>query len=181
MINILPPEIKQQLSYARRNTKLLRQLLVSFAVATLLAGLMWLSFWYVNKQTLDYQAALGHRQADREAYKDVELKVQTMQSNLGLIEKLLNEKTKYSALLDDLAATLPSGSYINHLSLTGNEKEPLELLITVDSFNKAAELRNSLIASARIKSADIQSVTEDKKTGSFNVVIIAAFEPGQAR
>lgn len=181
MINILPPDVKKQLNFSKRNTVLLRRLLQALAVLALLAGVLVYSFWYSSRQITDYETALSRRQADREAYKDVEAKVQTLQSNLGLIEKLLNEKNQFSSLLDDFASALPPGSYINQLTLTGKEKEPLELVIIVDSFNKAAQVRTALINSDRIKSADIQNIAGDEKSGKFTVTIIASFEAGKAR
>ncbi|MBI4101049.1 hypothetical protein HY441_01070 [Candidatus Microgenomates bacterium] len=181
MINILPPDIKQQINYSKRNVRLLRYLLLSALVLGLVLVLVGGSYIYANRQIKQLEKTLATRQQERQDYKDIEAKVQTLQSNLGLIEKLFTEKTKFSVLLNDLSAVLPDGSYINEITLTGDDKKPLEMIVTVDSFNKAAETRNALIQSARIKSADIQTITKNDAGSGFSVEIVAAFESGQAR
>lgn len=181
MINILPPELRSQINYSKRNTQLLKYLFNGLIVLMVLGGLLGGSFWYANRQINHYQQTLAARQSERGGYQEIEAKVATLQSSLSLIDKLLTEKTRYSALLADLAATLPPSAYIIHLSLSGDEKDPLEMQVNVDSFNRAAELKNGLIQSRRIKSADIQSISRDDEGSGYNVVIVAAFEPGQAR
>ncbi len=181
MINILPPELKAQINYSKRNSLLLKRLGWVWLVGILLAALVIGSLWYANRQIMNYEQTLAARRGQRADYQAIEVKVQSLQANLGLIEKLLNEKTHYSNLLGDLAAALPTGSYITHMSLTGDDKKPLELAVNVDSFNRAAEVRNGLIGSARIKSADIQSIAKNDEGSGFVVAIVAAFETGQAR
>lgn len=181
MINILPTEIKQQLYYSKRNAKLVPYLLLGLVLAGLLSGLFLASFWYADRQTSRLNATLSIQRQERQTYQATEDKVKAFQSNLSLIEKLLAEKTTYSQLLKDVAAVLPADSYVNHLTLTGDDSKPLELLVTVDSFNRAAELRNSLIASPRFASADIQSISQNEENDLYSVVIIAAFDKGQAR
>ena len=181
MINILPPDVKQQQRFAKSNSKLLKYLALALITFGALAGLLIFSIWYGQEQVAGYEQILQARQSQREAYQSTEQDVEKLQSNLDTIDKLLNEKTKYSALLSDLAAALPQNSYINHLVLTGDDSQPLEMLVTTDSFNRAAEVRNGLIQSDRISSADIQSVRKDEQTKAFTVVLVLAFEKGQAR
>ncbi|MBI3983674.1 PilN domain-containing protein [Candidatus Microgenomates bacterium] len=181
MINILPTDIKQQLNYAKRNARLVRYLMLGVMLAVLLGALFLSSFWYADRQIGRLRATLDSQRQQRETYQATEDKVKAFQGNLGLIEKLLAEKTVYSQLLKDLAAVLPAGSYINHLTLTGDDTKPLELLVTVSSFNRAAELRNSLIKSPRFVSADIQSISQNEENNLYSVSIVAAFDKGQSR
>ncbi len=181
MINILPPELKEQISFAKRNNRLLRLLIIGLMVAILLGALMIGSLWYVNRQITNLDQVLASRQQAANAYQDTETKVQALESNLNILQKLLIQKTHYSALLSDLASTLPSGAYINHLVLTGDDTQPMEILLTAKSFNQAAQIRNALSQSSRIKSADIQSITKNQDSKGYNVVIIVAFQPGEAR
>lgn len=181
MINVLPPEVKSQLNYAKRNSRLLRYVSLTGLVLLALSALLGTGFWYADRQINSYQQSLAIKQTERQSHAETEAKIESLQANLNLIDKLLTEKTRYSILLNDLAAVLPDNSYITHLTLTGDDKEPLEISVATDSFNRAAEVRNGLISSKRIKSADIQNVSENEDGEGYNAVIIAAFEPGQAR
>lgn len=180
MINILPPDLKAQINYSKQNVRLLKYVFLALIIGSTLIALLVGAMWYGDRQINNLQETLSSKQQARQSYKEMEQRVDTLQSNLVLIEKLFTEQNRYSALLKDLAAALPAGSYINQMSLLGDESKPLEILITTDTFERAAEVRNALVASARIKNADIQSISEGEE-GGFRVAIVAAFEPGAAR
>ena len=181
MINVLPPELKQQVKYSKRNIILLRHLLLTLSASALIAAIIFLSLWYSSRQITSLQTSLQERQQERESYKDTETKVQALQSSLNLIDKLLTERTEYSAVLGDLAAVLPTGSYISSMTLTGEDDKPMQMIVFADSINTAGLIRNSLLTSPRINSADIQSITRDDENNVFSVDIIVAFEKGQAQ
>lgn len=181
MINILPPDLKQQIGYSKRNLVLAHYLTLVITVAIGLSLAVGGSYWYAKRQINQLNHSLADRQKQRAAYKDTAANVATLQANLGSIEKLYNEKTQYSAVLADFAAVLPGGSYISAVTLTGDDTKPLELIISADSINTAGLVRNGLLKSARLKSVDVQSITKDEKTGRFTVDLVAAFKEGQAR
>ena len=180
-VNILPPQLKSQLSYSRRNVVVVHYIILVLLVAGGLSLILVGGSWYASRQINRLNQTLADRQKQRAAYKDTEANVKTLQANLSAIEKLFNEKTTYSAVLADFAAVLPPGSYLNKVTLNGDDKKPLELLVTADSFNTAGLVRNSLLKSPRLKSVDVQSINKDDKTGDFTVSLIAAFKEGQAR
>lgn len=178
MINLLPPQVKEQLKASKANVVLRHYILLLFIFFVLLFSLMAGAYLYANKQITQLSSALDNRKQQRKQYDETENKVKTLQKNISLIEKLFTNKTEFSGLLQDLASAMPAGAYINKISLTGDEKEPVELLINVDSPEKAGVLRNALNASSRIKSVDIQSVSKDTNVGGYVVEVVIAFEPG---
>lgn len=181
MINILPPQLKQQVRYSKRNVLLLRYLMTALGASTLLAIVIITSLWFSSRQISSLKTSLQERQQERASYKDTETKVQSLQSSLNLIDKLLTERTEYSGVLGDLASVLPSGAYISSMTLTGEDDKPMQIIVFADSINTAGLIRNSLLTSPRINSADIQSITRDDENNVFSVDIIVAFEKGQAQ
>jgi Tfp pilus assembly protein PilN len=179
MINILPPALKQQQRYGRYNYQLWHYLLLAALLLVLLAVVIGGSFWYAGQQGRSYEATLKQKQAENQQYAEVEKNVQNMQSNVALIEKLFNEKTQYSRLLSDIGGLLPPGAYVSKISLSGDDKKPLEMSAVVNSFNDAAVARNSLASSPRFKTVDIQTITAAQ--GKFLVEFSIAFKEGQAR
>ncbi len=181
MINILPPELKQQLRYAERNSALGRWL-GGITLATILVfSLVTTGIWYARRQLVNLRANLASQQLAEAAFKNTETNVKTLQSSLVAIDKLLSEQTAYSKLLADLAALLPSNTYINHIALTGDATKPVEMLATVDSVDRAAQLRTALNNSPRIKSADIQNIAANEAGPGYAVSIVIAFETEGAR
>lgn len=181
MINVLPPQTKQEVNYAKQNSKLLRFIGLTLLVEILLGTLLAAGFLYADKQTEEYQANLASRQQQRSSFEAVKKDVERLRSTLSTIDSLLNEKTQYSALLRDLAAALPDNTYIMQTQLTGDDTKPMEIQVSTDSIDRAAQVRNGLIQSERIKSADIQSVTGDEDSGRYTAILVVAFEKGGAR
>ncbi len=181
MINILPTEVKEELEYSKKNVRVRNYLFLALLVFILLIAAIGAAYWYGGKQINSLRATLSDRQTQRALYKDTESKVQTLQSNLGLIEKLLNQKTQFSDLLNDIAAVLPSGTYINAINLTGDDKKPVQILVTASSLNQAGLVRNALLKSERISVVDIQSITQKEDSPEYTVDLIVAFKEGQAR
>jgi Tfp pilus assembly protein PilN len=181
MINILPTHVKEQLSYSKHNVKLRRYVMLTLVMVLTLSGVLFLGYRYANNQTVDLQKNLVEQQKQRGAFKDTEAKVQSLQSNISLIEKLFTQQTKFSVLINDLAAVLPAGTYINNLTLTGDDKKPLKLLVTANNFATAGLVRNALLQSSRISTVDIQSISQKDGSSEYVVDLIIAFKEGKAR
>lgn len=178
MINLLPPKLKEEIEASKINVVLRHYIIIALIFFGLLFGLMIGSYAYANKQIAHLNNSLENRQEQKKQYSDTETKVKTLQKNISLIEKLFTNKTEFSGLLQDLASFMPSGSYIKKVSLTGDEKKPVELLIFVDSPEKAGILRNALNASGRVKGVDVQSVSKNSDNVGYVAEIVLAFEPG---
>lgn len=181
MISVLPTEIKQQLSYSKKNVVLRKYLILVVVIVAALLATIGGALWYANRQISNLQATLLEQQSQRASYKDTEANIQALQANLGLIEKIFNQKTEFSQVLGDIASVLPAGTYINSVELTGDDKKPVQLLITASSLTEAGLVRNALLQSDRISTADIQSITQNEGSSSYTVDIIIAFKEGQAR
>lgn len=181
MISILPTNVKEQMLYSRRNVMLRRYLLMLMAVALALSLLIIGAQWYANKQSNQLQQNLTDKQAQRKAFAATEIKVKSLQASLSLIEKLFSQKTQFSALLEDLAKVLPAGTYLNNISLTGDEKNPVDVSIAASSLTRAGLVHNALLQSPRIATADIENIAKDEQAGKYIVKLIIAFAEGQAR
>lgn len=181
MINILPPELKQQMTFSHYNVRLVRYLVLILIFDVLLLAATFGSFRAADYQLKAQGQVVAARDQDLNRFRQVETDVRELQSSLNLIEKLFNEKTQFSALLSDLAAVMPPGSYINSIVLTGDDKTPLKVLISTNSITAAGVVRNGLLKSPRIKSADIQNIAKTQDSDLFTVDISIAFQEGQAR
>lgn len=178
MINILPPELKQQITYSRRNVVARRYVIVLILIILITGGTLVVSHWYANQQIAAYEAALNKRNEKMSRYENLEASVDTLNTHIGTIETVLQQRPQFSVLLTDLSQVLPRGSYLNGISLSEETDQPLQLTITAPSRNQAVRVRKALLQSPRIESADIQSITSKPEGDEVNVDIIIAFETG---
>ncbi|MEX0748913.1 MAG: PilN domain-containing protein [Candidatus Saccharimonadales bacterium] len=180
MINLLPPEISTQIQYSRYNTILVRYALLIILAGGLLGATLWLTHRYADQQIADYELALSERQDELREYDALKGELSQLNSRLTTIDSLYTQQTLFSTLLQDLAATLPQGAYINSIVLTGEVEQPVQLLVTADTFAAAGRIKNALSASERIESVDIQSINQTGE-GDYSVSVVMAFAPGSAQ
>lgn len=187
MINILPPDLKQQIKFSHYNVTLLRYIFLVLLVLAGIAAIAWFSLEQMDTRILSAQSELKQLEEEADPYKDTVAQSQELQQRFNSIEELLSSRSRYSQLLRDLASVMPEGSYLTSISLTGEEKTPLSLSATVPEYGDAAVLRDSLESSERLEFVDIQTITqseqgeEEDASAEVNVELVAGFAEGQAR
>lgn len=175
MINILPEDIKRQIDYSRRNVIARKYLVVICLIILITGASLVISHEYANQQIAKYEENLQERTNKAEQYKDLESSVDKLNSQIRTIEALLSQRPRFSVLLEDLAGVLPSGSYLNGIQLSEEIDQPLQLTITVPSQDQSVRVRNALLQSPHISSADIQSIGQKSNSNEVNVSVIIAF------
>ncbi len=180
MINLLPPDIKAEVGYAKRSRRLQRYFWLSLGVIVILAIALASGFWYVSRRIAKADQELARKQQTIAGYHDIETQVKAVNSRLSTIKTLSASQAHFSLVLADIAAHTPSSAYITALSLTGDDKKPVHISANTDSYATAANFRASLAASPRIRAIDILSVS-NPAAGQYHVELIASYKPGQAK
>lgn len=177
MINILPPEFKEQITYSQRNVIARRYLLTLGMIALFVGGALGVSHWYADQELARNQERLSELQREIDQFSETESAVSSLNTQLESIEALLKQRPKFSIILEDLAAVLPANSYINGINLTEDIEQPLQLTITTPSRSAAIRVRDALLTSGRIGSADIQHISASSEgEDTVDVGIIIAFD-----
>lgn len=120
MINLLPPDIKQDYHYARRNTRLVGWV---FAMALAFAGLAFISvggIWYLNQTANDYTKQIGVLEDDlrRQNQAEVEKEVKDISNSLQLAVQVLSKEVLFSKLLRQLAVVTPNDATLSSLNIS---------------------------------------------------------------
>lgn len=177
MINLLPPQIKEQIAFSKRNSKMVKLIWVLSISAAVLGGLFFVGLTYLNARNKTAETEL--HTALNAPSTEIEKTVQGINQKLSTVKKLGATKHRYSALLRELSAALPPGSFIREISLKGDNK-PIDLVVISSSYSSAVAARDSLAAlSDRIAGVDIETVSSD--SGNFAVTLNVAFKPGMAK
>lgn len=178
MINILPPELKQQITYSRRNVVARRYVGILTVIILITGSVLAAVHWYADQQIAAYETTLQERNEKMSRFENLETSVDTLNTQIETIEKIMQQRPRFSVLLTDLSQVLPRGSYLNGISLSEETDQPLQLTITAPSRNQAVTVRQALLQSPRIESADIQSITGKPDSEEINVNIVIAFQTG---
>ncbi len=180
MISLLPPDQKEQIRYAKLNRLVLRYLRVLVVVAVLLGGVFAGAFYLLGMQTTQVASDVSTKQATITALNASFLpKAHDASARLNTIKYIQGTQTRFSAVVADIAKVLPQGVSIDSLTLTGNDRTPVQLAVTAQSYSAALAFRNALITSPRIAGADLESIASNG--GTYQTSIVIAFKPGQAK
>ncbi len=120
MINLVPPELKETLIYARRNRMLVRWVL-AFSVGMIGIGSVVLaSNMYINQSRLHYKQSVERQKTQLATQKLEETKQRTedISTSTKLAFQVLSRQVLFSELLQQVGAVMPSGAVLQSLSIS---------------------------------------------------------------
>lgn len=180
MINLMPPDLKEQIRFAKLNRVALNYAKVVVLVVLVLGGIFAWALAQVLQQTKDKTAAVNQKMSEVSTLKAQVLpKAQDASDRIAAIKYVQNAHTRFSLLIADIAKVIPDGVKLNQLQLTGSDKMPVQVTITADQYDEVLAFRNAIITSPRISAADIVTITSSGH--AFNATVIVGFKPGQAK
>lgn len=173
MINLLPPDVKESMVYARRNTRLRHWIVaVMFGVLGILvivgAGQLYLQ---QSINTYNEQVAAGEAELKAQKLDETQAKVQQLSGDLKLVVSVLQKEILFSKLLAQIGAALPTGSVLTNLSInkvqggldlqaaTTNSQTATQLQLNLQDpknkiFEKADLISIQCISNAKAASSD---------------------------
>lgn len=119
MINLLPPQTKQSLQYARRNS-ILRRWLTSMILVTLGAVLIiGGGMLYLIQTTKNYEkrAAAAQQSLKDQKIDETQSQIETMSANIKLTTQVLSREILFSKLLKQLATVTPANTNLQQLQI----------------------------------------------------------------
>lgn len=120
MINLLPPDVKQNITYARRNTQLLRWSIILLLSIVSVFGFVGAGTLYMNSsiKTIGAQVASGQEQLKLAKTEDTQKRVEEISGSLKLVVQVLSRQVQFSKLLQQIGSAMPPGSILTNLSIT---------------------------------------------------------------
>ncbi len=120
MINLLPPAIKDDYGYARRNVHMVRWV-IAFAVALVgLAAIGTAGFVYMEQLSSNYQEQIEAKQLSLKEQKLEQTKntAKEMSNSLKLAVQVLGQEVLFSELLTQLAKVTPNNVSLSNLGIS---------------------------------------------------------------
>lgn len=119
MINLIPPDLKKNYGYARRNSALMR------IVTALSAGILGLAvisaagvlYLQQTANTFAAQAAADEKQLASQNQAQVEKTVSDISNNLKLAVQVLSQEVLFSKLLNQLAVITPNRARLSDVNI----------------------------------------------------------------
>lgn len=169
MINLLPPNLKEEYHYARRNTSLVRWLAL-FGLGLVGLGLLSVAGLIYLQQAANSAAAQVTAAEDSlrsQNQKQVESEVKDISNSLKLAVQVLSNEVLFSKLLKQLAVVTPNNASLSNLSIT-QLTGGVDITAKTTDYAAATQLQVNLADPANqiFESADIVSISCAASSGA---------------
>jgi Tfp pilus assembly protein PilN len=171
MINLLPPDIKQNYRYARLNTKLINWVVVASFALVGLAAISIGGIWYLKQAVKPYDSQIVAAEANlkQQDQAGTEKQVKDISDNLKLVIQVLSKEILFSQLLKQLAVIIPSNATLTSFSVN-QTVGALDITANTTDYNAATQLQVNLADPANkiFSKADIISINCASDSGGGN-------------
>ena len=162
MINLLPPDVKNNYRYARRNVGLRRWVIICLVALVGLGGLATYGLLTFQQSTAHYksQVAASEQLFQKEKFSETQTQVQNISNNFKLVVKVLGQEVLFSKLIKQIASTIPANANLTGLNISQTQGAIDISAITTD-YNTATQVQVNLADPANkiFSKADIVNVT----------------------
>ncbi len=119
MINLLPPDTKQEISYARRNSRLLRWGVILFCSVVSAWLIVFGGIFYTQNSIQSYvrQSEATKDQLQSQKLEETQAKVQDISNHLKLVVQVLSKEILFSKLLQQIGSVIPPKSILTDLKI----------------------------------------------------------------
>jgi Tfp pilus assembly protein PilN len=147
MINLLPPELKQEYHYARRNKRLVRWALVLVVAIAGVAVITGSGLVVMSRSVEKNKSDIAKVKADldRQNIDGVQREVTVISANLRLMVNVLSKEILFSKLLVQLGNATPSAVILTNLSIS-QTSTAIDLTARAIDYGSAAQLQANLAA-----------------------------------
>lgn len=162
MINLLPKEVKQDLTYARRNTQLLRwSVIFGLAIVGVMLVVLFGQF-YINQSIHDYSAQKQKTQVELASQKldQTQKQVQDISNSLKLVVQVLSREVLFSKLIQQVGAAIPTNARLTDLKISQTQGG-IDLTAAASDYSTATQVQVNLQDPANkiFNKADILNIT----------------------
>jgi hypothetical protein len=119
VINLITPDAKRDIFYARKNTRLLQILLRSYILLATLIIVIGFGYFWINRTatSLDSQAASARVAIATQNLDQVQQQAESISNSLKLINQVLSKQILFSKLFRQMGAIMPTGSALSQISV----------------------------------------------------------------
>jgi hypothetical protein len=120
MINLLPPEAKEEITYARRNTVLARWSFVLLGGLISLIVVVFVGQLYIQQSIQSYQAQVAHgqQQLKVQGMEQTQKRLSDISASLKLVVQVLGQQVLFSKLVQQVGTVMPNGTVLTDLNIS---------------------------------------------------------------
>ncbi len=120
MINLMPPEFKRNLIYARRNLTLVKWLTAVFVAVIGVVIIVTGGYLYINQSTRAYAGEVARHKESlaKQELEQTQKRTEDISNSTKLALQVLSRQVLFSELMRQIGAVMPSGASLQSLSIS---------------------------------------------------------------
>lgn len=145
MLNLLPPDLKTEYRFARRNSQLLRLIAVFCLGFVGLAVIAAAGTLYIHQAANTYasESSALRQVLKQQKQEEVNFKAQDISNSLKLAVQVLSQQILFSKLLEELAPVIPQGVTLTDIAIS-ELQGALDISAEALDYNSATQLQVNL-------------------------------------
>lgn len=146
MINLMPPEAKSNVEYARRNLRLLRFTIATMAIMVAMFATVILGSFYIDrvKSNLTDNIETSKTNIASQKLEDVQKEAQEISQGVKLIEQVLSKEVRFSKLLQEIGSLMPNGAVLGDIQLSNKIDGSMDLSANAINHQAATQVQVNL-------------------------------------
>ncbi len=145
MINLLPQELRENTIYARRNTQLLRWVIILIGVIAGIFLVVLFGQLYIKQSSKSYSSQIEQTREQLKVQKleETQKKVESISGSIKLAVQVLSKQVLFSSVLKQIGAAVPEGAVFTGLSIN-KLQGGLDLTAAATDYNTATQVQLNL-------------------------------------
>lgn len=174
MLNLMPPEAKEDIAYGRRNGKLLTWCFLLLAVVAGMGVMVVFGGMYIDRSKTSLQSSIASTNTTIQTEKldDVQKDYQDLSDGVKLIVQILQKEIRYSKLLQQIGSVIPAKTALTSIVLSNKIDNALDLQARASSYDTATQIQINL-------QDPKNKLFEKVDTNSITCNAVTKLQPGQ--
>ena len=162
IINLLPPDVKRDIIYARRNTSLRTWAYVILSCSVLVCVVIAAGYLYLQGSINTYsnQVTQSKQSLSEQKLEETQQQIETVSANLKLVIQVLSRAVLFSKLLEQVGSAIPPGAVLTNLSISNKVQGGIDLTFSATDYQTATQVQLNLsdANNKTFEKADIVSI-----------------------
>jgi Tfp pilus assembly protein PilN len=145
MINLLPPNVKQDITYARRNSVLVKWCMTMVLGIAAIIAVVFIGLVYMDQSIKSYtaDADLARDQLKSQKLEDTQAKVESISSSFKLVIQVLSKQILFSKLIKQIGSAIPNNASLTELRIN-QVKGGLDISAVAKDYKTATQVQVNL-------------------------------------
>jgi hypothetical protein len=183
MINLMPPQSKEDTLYARRNVKLVKWIIAIIIAAIGSIAIIAFGQLYLIQSTKTYSRQIeeGQEKLRIQKLEETQNRVNEISSSMKLVLQVLSREILFSKVLRQVGAAVPTGAVLTQLTINKVEGG-IDLTFEAKDYQTASQIlinlqdpENKVFESADIEDISCDTELQSNRTYLCQVSIRALF------